>query len=86
MTGIESIIKFLIKLGWPVVKVVKFLTTGVKRTVKKIKNIKLRLPKVKLPKIKPISFRLPKIKFKRKLKHKIQRPKKELKSKRKKMP
>jgi len=83
MTGIESIIKFLIKLGWPVVKVVKFLTTGVKRTVKKIKNIKLRLPKVKLPKIKPISFRLPKIKFKRKLKHKIQRPKKELKSKRK---
>ena len=40
MTGIESIIKFLIKLGWPVVKVVKFLTTGVKRTVKKIKNVK----------------------------------------------
>ncbi len=69
MMIIESVIKFLIKLGRPLVEIIKFLVSGIKKAILWIKTFQIKLPRVNL-KIKSIRLRRPKIEFGLKLKTK----------------
>ena len=73
----ESVIKFLIKLGQPLVEIVKFLTLGIKKIILWIKTFQIKSLRINL-KTKSIRLRQPKIKFKPKLKTK-ERQRKETK-------
>ncbi|MBP6866791.1 PBP1A family penicillin-binding protein [Candidatus Shapirobacteria bacterium] len=75
----ESVIKFLIKLGQPLVEIVKFLTLGIKKIILWIKTFQIKSLRINL-KTKSIRLRQPKIKFKPKLKTK-ERQRKETKPK-----